>query len=101
MRSSLSIVSSKSCCLDVGNCRYARINITEATISKAGRSVVTMAKRWMAMLACIAALILSGPAAAAPSYMSYFGLGWDIEEAQDHVNLYWVVSWDWTRAEII
>jgi len=58
-------------------------------------------RRWLAALACITALCSAGPSAAAPSYMSYFGLGWNIPEAQDHVNLYWVVSWDWDVDEIL
>lgn len=58
-------------------------------------------RRWLASIAC--ALMLSFPAiaVAAPSYMSYFGLSWLIDETQDHVNLYWAVSWDWDRSEIV
>src|SRR4051812_10392664 len=58
-------------------------------------------RRWLAAMACTAALICSGPAQATPSYMSYFGLGWNIPETQDHVNLYWAVSWDWDMSEIL
>src|SRR5215212_3314836 len=47
-------------------------------------------------------LLVSAPLArATPSYMSYFGLAWNIPEAQDHVNLYWSVSWDWEIEEVL
>ncbi|MEO7157308.1 MAG: hypothetical protein ABI039_07100, partial [Vicinamibacterales bacterium] len=60
-----------------------------------------MAKRWLATLACVAAFLSAGPTAAAPSYMSYFGLAWNIPETQDHVNLYWAVSWIWDASEVM
>jgi len=60
-----------------------------------------LAIRWLAAIACIAALLSTGPAGAAPTYMSYFGLGRNIPEAQDHVNLYWAVSWDWNINEVL
>jgi hypothetical protein len=60
-----------------------------------------VARHWLAAFACIAALLSYGPAGAAPSYMSYFGLGTNITETQDHVNLYWVVSWGWDSDEIL
>ena len=46
-------------------------------------------------------LLSVGTAAATPSYMSYFGLAWNIRETQDHVNLYWAVSWDWDADEVL
>ena len=61
----------------------------------------TVGRRWLAAVACIAALLSAGPAGAAPSYMSYFGLGRNIPEAQDHINLYWAVSWDWNTNEVL
>ena len=61
----------------------------------------TVARRWLAAIACIAALLSTGPVGAAPTYMSYFGLGRNIPEAQDHVNLYWAVSWDWNINEVL
>ncbi len=59
------------------------------------------ARRWLAAVACVATLVCAGAANATPSYMSYFGLGWNIGETQDHVNLYWAVSWDWDGSEIL
>jgi hypothetical protein len=59
------------------------------------------ARGWLAIAAFIATLFGSGLATATPSYMSYFGLGWNIPEAQDHVNLYWTVSWRWDIAEVL
>src|SRR4051812_15264450 len=54
-----------------------------------------------AILVCVTAFICAAPAAAAPSYMSYFGLAWNMPETQDHVNLYWDVSWDWDSDELL
>ena len=65
------------------------------------RDLNTVARRWLAAIACIVALFSTGPAGAAPSYMSYYGLGRNIPEAQDHVNLYWAVSWDWNINEVL
>ena len=59
------------------------------------------ARGWLAPLACAVALLFAIPAAAVPSYFSYWGLGRNITETQDHVNLYWVVSWDWNGEEIL
>ncbi len=56
---------------------------------------------WLAAIACIAGVLSSTPAGAAPSFMSYYGLGRNIPEAQDHVNLYWAVSWDWNVSEVL
>jgi len=59
------------------------------------------ARHALAAATCVVSLVISGVAAAAPSYMSYFGLAWNIPEAQDHVNLYWTVSWRWDVAEVL
>ncbi len=58
-------------------------------------------RHWLTLLASVCCLLGAGHAYAAPSYMSYFGLGWNIPEAQDHVNLYWAVSWVNDSDEII
>lgn len=58
-------------------------------------------RRWLAALACAGLLLSAGPAIAIPSYFSYWGLGVDIPEAQDHVNLYWVVSWSWDSNQVL
>src|SRR5215218_4483690 len=65
------------------------------------KKVTTLCKRWLAALACVVTLFSAAPAVAAPSYMSYFGLAWNIPEAQDHVNLYWSVSWEWDMEEVL
>ncbi len=57
--------------------------------------------RGLAAIACVAVLLGAAPAAAVPSYMTYFGLGRNIPETQDHVNLYWAVSWDWQMTEVL
>ena len=56
--------------------------------------------QWLGAAVLVVGLLPS-PAIAAPSYMSYFGLGRDIPEAQDHVNLYWVVSWSWDVNDVL
>ena len=63
--------------------------------------VLRWTRGWLAALVCVAALLFAIPAAAVPSYFSYWGLGRNITETQDHVNLYWVVSWDWNGNEIL
>lgn len=67
----------------------------------AHRALITMGSRSIAVIACVAALFAAGPAGAMPLYMSYFGLGSNIPEAQDHVNLYWAVSWDWDGSKVL
>src|SRR5437667_7938384 len=59
------------------------------------------ARRWLAVLACISALTAAAPSMAAPSYMSYWGLGRNIPEVQDHINLYWAVTWIGNGNEIL
>jgi hypothetical protein len=58
-------------------------------------------RRWLAAIACLLAIVAAGPAAATPSYMSYYGLARNIPQAQDHVNLYWAVSWTWQADEVL
>jgi hypothetical protein len=62
---------------------------------------VIAGRRWLAALACAVALLGAGRAGAQPSYISYFGLAWNIPEVQDHVNLYWAVSWGWNEDEVL
>jgi hypothetical protein len=64
-------------------------------------ALATTARRSLAAVACAVSLAISGIAAATPSYMSYFGLAWNIPEAQDHVNLHWTVSWRWDANEVL
>ena len=61
----------------------------------------SLRRRWRVALACLALVLSVGTAAAMPSYMSYFGLAWNIRETQDQVNLYWAVSWDWDADEVV
>ncbi|HUP90472.1 MAG TPA: hypothetical protein VM100_14030 [Longimicrobiales bacterium] len=57
---------------------------------------------WLAaMLTSVWTLCAAPPAIAAPDYMTYWGLAWNIREVQDHVNLYWAVSWDWEQSEVL
>src|SRR4051812_15772064 len=55
----------------------------------------------VAVLACAAAMLFADAITAAPAYFSYWGLGTNIRESQDHVNLYWDVSWVWDSNEIL
>jgi hypothetical protein len=59
------------------------------------------ATRWLATVAWLVAMFTAAPAAATPSYMSYYGLARNIPQAQDHVNLYWAVSWTWQVDEVL
>lgn len=49
------------------------------------------------LLFCIA----SQGASAMPDYFSYYALGHHTPAATDHVNLYWVYSWNWQRQDLI
>ena len=55
----------------------------------------------LAVVACFAGFFSVGSASAAPTYFSYWGLARHIPEAQDHVNLYWAVSWIWDSNEAL
>ena len=79
---------------------HSRDGSVVRTPGKSGPGFIAL-RRWVAALACTAALVCAGPSFAAPSYMSYFGLAWNIPETQDHVNLYWAVSWDWDMNEVL
>src|SRR4029079_5727053 len=57
--------------------------------------------RLLAALACAAAMLFTNAVTASPAYFSYWGLGTNIPESQDHVNLYWDVSWVWDSNEIL
>lgn len=41
------------------------------------------------------------PAVAMPEYFSYYALGHDITATVDHVNLYWVYTWNWEQQDAI
>src|ERR671929_20123 len=60
-----------------------------------------MRKNWITIVAFVAAIFVAAPALATPSYFTYWGLGRNITEVQDHVNLYWDVSWIWDQNEIL
>jgi len=87
--------------VDPGRCALAVLPNGGGTRPPQKTSVRTALRRWVAALACAAAVLCAAPAAAMPAYMSYWGLGWNISEAQDHVNLYWAVSWSWDPAEVL
>jgi hypothetical protein len=59
------------------------------------------ARDWLVAVVSALALLGAAPAAAAPSYFSYFGLADNLRETQDHVNLYWAVSWTWDRSQVV
>jgi hypothetical protein len=58
-------------------------------------------RRRLVLFVWALAVLGTAGAGATPSYLSYFGLARDIAEAQDHVNLYWAVSWQWDVGEVL
>lgn len=78
----------------------ATVRRVAARQAYAGR-IAWLAIHWLIAMACTAAALTTTPARAAPTYMSYYGLGRNITETQDHVNLYWAVSWTWNMNEVL
>src|SRR5262249_39056802 len=63
--------------------------------------LISLSRRCVAALCVAGSLLAASALNAAPTYFSYWGLGWSILETQDHVNLFWAVSWVWDRDELI
>lgn len=61
-----------------------------------------MFTRLFGFLAWVSLVLFMSPSAMAmPSYFSYYALGRDIAVTVDHVNLYWVYTWNWEQQDAI